>query len=122
MADDEYKWGGSDASMYDSLSVSTFALHDSCVRPDRTFTPQPSGCESWTVSDDGLTWTFKLREDKVWSDGEPITAEDYVFTLQRFARADYDFEWYYSMADIANWSKVVSGEVPPEELGRQSHR
>ncbi len=117
IADVETKWGGSDTSMYDGLSVSTFAFHNSCTRPDRNFDPQPNGCESWTVSEDGLTWTFKLRQDKVWSDGEPITADDYVFTLQRFARPDYDFEWFYSMAGISNWGAVVSGEKPVEELG-----
>ena len=117
IAADDTKWAGSDTSMYDSISTSTLGIMDSCVRPDREFNPQPNGCESWEVSQDGLTWTFKLRKDKVWSDGEPITADDYVFTLQRFARADYDFEWYYSMADIVNWAEVVKGEVPPEELG-----
>jgi peptide/nickel transport system substrate-binding protein/oligopeptide transport system substrate-binding protein len=40
-----------------------------------------------------------------------------VFTLQRYARADYDFEWFYSMAGIVNWDAVVSEELPPEELG-----
>ena len=117
LVDYESKWVGSDTSMYDSLSLSTFTVHDSCARPDRNFVPQPNACESWTTSDDGLTWTFKLPQDKVWSDGEPITANDYVFTLQRFARPDYDFEWYYAMADIVNWNEVVTGEVPPEQLG-----
>ena len=43
------------------------------------------GAESWTQSEDGLTWTFKLRDGLVWSDGEPLTAEDYVFALQHAA-------------------------------------
>ena len=70
-------------------------MYDSCVRPDRNWNPLPNVCTEWEISEDGLTWTFKL-EDKVWSDGEPMTADDWVFTLQRYARADYDFEWYYS--------------------------
>jgi peptide/nickel transport system substrate-binding protein/oligopeptide transport system substrate-binding protein len=69
------------------------------------------------VSDDGLTWTFKMDPSRIWSDGEPISADDMVFTFQRFARPDYDFEWFYGMANIENWGKVVSGEVAPEELG-----
>ncbi|MCB0043438.1 MAG: hypothetical protein KDE23_27315, partial [Caldilinea sp.] len=102
---------------YDENDGDVFAWADSCVRPDKNYDPQPNICTSWEVSDDGMTWTFHMDESRVWSDGEPITAEDYVFTFQRFARPDYDFEWFYSMMGIKNWSQVVSGEVAPEELG-----
>ncbi|MBK8021818.1 MAG: hypothetical protein IPK19_10435 [Chloroflexi bacterium] len=37
----------------------------------------PVGSRDWTISDDGLTYTFKLREGLMWSDGQPVTAEDY---------------------------------------------
>jgi peptide/nickel transport system substrate-binding protein/oligopeptide transport system substrate-binding protein len=113
----EYSWLSWDYTAYDYTGGALYGIHDSCVRPDKEFQPQPSGCESWEVSEDGLTWTFYLPEDKVWSDGEPVTAEDWVFTLQRYARPDYDFEWFYSMAGIQNWGAVVSGDLPPEELG-----
>ena len=106
-----------DASVYSENVGDNFAWADSCARPNKDFEPQPNACTSWSVSDDGLTWTFNLQKDKVWSDGKPITADDWVFTLQRFARPDYDFEWFYGMMGIQNWSQVVSGEVPPEELG-----
>lgn len=43
---------------------------------------EPWAAESWEVSDDGLTFTFKLREDVVFSDGEPLTAEDVQFTYE----------------------------------------
>ena len=43
-------------------------------------TPDGSLSESWEVSDDGLVWTFNLRDGITWSDGEPITAEDFKFT------------------------------------------
>ena len=113
----EYSWLSWSYTAYDFTGGPTYGIHDSCVRPDKEFMPQPSGCESWEVSNDGLTWTFHLPKDKVWSDGEPVTADDWVFTLQRYARADYDFEWFYSMAGIVNWGAVVSGDLPPEELG-----
>ena len=41
---------------------------------------RPELAESWTHSDDGLTWTFKLRPSATWQDGEPVTAQDVVFT------------------------------------------
>jgi len=116
-AESEATWLTWDASVYDENVGDMYAWPDSCVRPDEFYEPQPNACTSWEVSDDGLTWTFHLQEDKIWSDDTPVTADDWVFTLQRYARADYDFEWFYSMAGIVNWGGVVSGDVPPEELG-----
>jgi ABC-type transport system substrate-binding protein len=116
-AEKELTWLTWDASVYDENVGDVYAWADSCTRPDEFYEPQPNGCSSWEVSDDGLTWTFHLQADKKWSDGTPITADDWVFTLQRYTRPDYDFEWFYSMANIVNWGKVVSGELPPEELG-----
>ena len=49
--------------------------------PDRTIVP--SLAESWEISDDGLRYVFHLREGLRWSDGEPLTARDFVFGLQR---------------------------------------
>ena len=117
LAGTEYSWLSWSYTAYDYTGGALYGIHDSCVRPAKQFEPQPSGCESWEVSDDGLTWTFHVPKDKVWSVGTPVTAEDWVFTLQRYARPDYTFEWFYSMAGIENWGAVVSGELPPEDLG-----
>jgi oligopeptide transport system substrate-binding protein len=43
----------------------------------------PALAESWTISDDGLTYTFKIREDAKWSDGKPVTANDFVYAWKR---------------------------------------
>ncbi|MBM3146474.1 MAG: hypothetical protein FJ000_01105 [Actinobacteria bacterium] len=48
---------------------------------DDMFEPEPSAATEWTVSDDQLTWTFKLRDDMVFSDGEPVTADDIAWTI-----------------------------------------
>ena len=52
---------------------------------DNNFELSPMAAESWTQSADGLTWTFKLRDGLVWSDGKPLTADDYVLSLTRAA-------------------------------------
>ena len=119
MATTESTWMTWDASVYDENIGDMIAWADSCVYPDDNYEPQPNACASWETSGDGLTWTFHVDEGRKWSDGTPITADDWVFTLQRYARADYDFEWFYSMANIVNWGAVVSGDAPPEELGVQ---
>ena len=47
------------------------------------FSILPNMAESWTSSEDGLTWTYKLRSDMKWSDGVPMTAEDVAYTITR---------------------------------------
>lgn len=73
--------------------------------------------ESWTVSDDGTVWTFKLKEDAVWADGKPVTAHDYVYSFRRTAdpKTGSPSSWY--MTPIKNAEKVMDGEVSVEELG-----
>ena len=85
---------------------------------DNNFELHGLAAESWEQSEDGLTWTFTLREGLVFSDGEPLTAEDYVFALQRAATTGYDFAWYWDFAGgIAGWKAVTEGTAGPETLG-----
>lgn len=85
---------------------------------DKDFKLTPMAAESWSQSEDGLTWTFKLRDGLVWSDGEPLTAEDYVFALQRAATSGYDFAWYWDFAGgIKNWKEVTEGTADVSTLG-----
>jgi peptide/nickel transport system substrate-binding protein len=50
-------------------------------RDPRDLSPAPGLAESWATSADGLTWTYKIRRDAKWSDGEPLTAQDIAFTF-----------------------------------------
>ncbi len=85
---------------------------------DDEYALHPMAAESWAQSEDGLTWTFTLREGLTFSDGEPLTAEDYVFALQRAASTGYDFGWYWSSAaGIANWDAVAEGTAEASTLG-----
>jgi peptide/nickel transport system substrate-binding protein len=49
----------------------------------KDFSAEPSMAESWESSEDGLTWTYKMRPDMKWSDGEPMTADDVKYTIDR---------------------------------------
>src|SRR5690606_28099431 len=85
---------------------------------DKEFELTPMAAESWTQSEDGLTWTFKLRPGLVWSDGEPLTATDYIFALQRAATGGYDFAWYWDFAGgITGWKEVTEGTADASTLG-----
>lgn len=61
------------------------ALFEGLVRPDpKTGEPLPGMAERWEVSDDGLTWRFTIRADSFWTNGEPVTADDFEFSMRRF--------------------------------------
>lgn len=85
---------------------------------DKDFQLNALAAESWSQSEDGLTWTFKLRDGLVWSDGTPLTAGDYIFALQHAATTGYDFAWYWGYAGgIKNWGPVTEGKADVSTLG-----
>lgn len=61
-------------------------IYEGLLRYGTDLEPQPQLAESWDVDDDGLTFTFHLREGVTWHDGEPFTAEDVVFSADVFHR------------------------------------
>lgn len=74
--------------------------------------------EEPTVSEDGLTYTFKIREDAQWSNGEPVTASDFVYAWQRLANPETAAEYAYMIDGIVtNASEILTGEMDPSELG-----
>jgi peptide/nickel transport system substrate-binding protein len=63
---------------YETMGV----MYDTLLGWDKdTMEPVPGLATDWSVSDDGLTWTFTIRDDATWSDGEPLTASDIAFTF-----------------------------------------
>jgi len=65
-----------------------YMVYDTLFAMDEKFQIKPQMVESWTTSDDGKTWTFKLRDGLEWHDGTPVTAEDCVASLKRWAVRD----------------------------------
>lgn len=76
----------------------------------------PAGAESWDVSEDGLVYTFHLREN-YWSDGQKVTAEDYASALRRQATPSNAFVFASDYSSIVNFSQAQQGEVDPSEIG-----
>jgi peptide/nickel transport system substrate-binding protein len=74
----------------DSLESFVFGLmYEGLLRRAQTdYQPEPLLAESWSTSEDGLTWTFNLHHDMVWSDGKPITADDFAWTGNFIANND----------------------------------
>ncbi len=76
----------------------------------------PGCAESWKQSDDGLTWTFHLREGLKWSDGTKLTAEDFVYSWRRVANTETASPYGYDLLNmVVGFDKASKGAV--EELG-----
>lgn len=75
-----------------------------------------AGCESYEVSEDNLTYTFKLRE-YYWNDGVKVTAQHYVDSILRLLSPDEAFSYAFMGYDILNGEAYFDGQVSAEEVG-----
>ncbi len=80
----------------------------------------PGAAGSWDISADGKTYTFHLRPDGRWSNGDPVTAEDFVYGLRRSADPATLSSYSQVLAPILNAEAVIAGELPPEALGAEA--
>lgn len=77
--------------------------------------------ESWKQSDDGLTWTFKLREDGKWSDDTQVTADDFVSAYQRALNPATASEYAFILWPLKNAKAINKGEIKElNQLGVKS--
>jgi len=77
----------------------------------------PGAAIRWNISRDGKTYTFYLRRDALWSNGDPVTAEDFVYGLRRSASPATASNYAKVLLPIANAAEVLSGDLPSDELG-----
>jgi len=85
----------------------------------------PGAASDYTISDDGLTYTFHLRRDGVWNDGDPekgeeptpVTAQDFVFSFWRIFDPEVPSPWAGDFRAIRNSQEVLAGELPKARLG-----
>jgi oligopeptide transport system substrate-binding protein len=99
-----------EASVVDDLFVG-LVTDDASARP-------VAGCaESWTVSPDGLTYTFKLRDDLTWSDGTPLTSADFVYSFRRALDPATAAPQAGLLFGIRNAEAVNKGSMPLDMLG-----
>ena len=77
----------------------------------------PGVAESWSVSDDGTVYTFKLRGDAKWSNGDPVVAGDFVYSLQRIMTPETGAKYANILYPVKNAEKINKGEAKPDTLG-----
>ncbi len=79
----------------------------------------PAVATSWEAKEGNLVWIFNLRNDAKWSDGTPVTADDFVFAWQRAVDpvVASNYAYYMEIAGIVNATEIMNGKKPPTELG-----
>lgn len=88
------------------------ALFEGLVDLDpATLEPIPGAAERWTVSPDGLVYTFYLRKDARWSNGQPVTAQDFLYAWERILTPTLASEYASMLHCVVNARAFNTGEI-----------
>ncbi len=79
----------------------------------------PGAATGYAASDGNTTWTFTLREDARWSNGDPVTAHDFVYAWRRAVdpATASPYGWYLELTEMVNAKAILAGERDPADLG-----
>ncbi|MBQ0368115.1 peptide ABC transporter substrate-binding protein [Providencia rettgeri] len=93
-------------------------LFEGLVNQDDHGKPIPGVAQHWDTADNRI-WTFTLRPDAHWSNGDPVTAQDFVYSWQRLVSpgTTSPFAWFAALAGINNAQDIIDGKLPVEQLG-----
>lgn len=93
-------------------------IYEGFYRMDKDNQPIPAGAKELAEkSEDGLTYTLTLRDDAKWSNGEPVSAADYVYAWQRVADPATGSEYAYLLEPVKNAADIIKGDKKTSELG-----
>ncbi|MEY0016396.1 ABC transporter substrate-binding protein [Providencia rettgeri] len=93
-------------------------LFEGLVNQDDHGKPIPGVAQRWDTADNRI-WTFTLRSDAHCSNGDPVTAQDFVYSWQRLVSpgTTSPFAWFAALAGINNAQDIIDGKLPVEQLG-----
>ncbi|MCF6765286.1 peptide ABC transporter substrate-binding protein [Thiotrichales bacterium 19S3-7] len=103
-------------SQTNTSSAILYDLFEGLVSETQQNTPAAGVAESWDISDNAKVYTFHLREDAKWSNNQPVTAEDFVYALQRAVNPSTASPMAYKLDVIVNASAIMAGKMPKESL------
>ncbi|MBP7080053.1 MAG: peptide ABC transporter substrate-binding protein [Rhodocyclaceae bacterium] len=98
----------------------TVELFEGLVSQDANGKVVPGVAEKWESKEGGKVWIFTLRKNAKWSDGSPVTAQDFEYAFKRNVdpKTASDYSWYLGKAsNVQNGIAIVEGKKPPSELG-----
>lgn len=114
----------SDPQIYDPRSMVGLDMRQvagqmylSLLRLDQNGELQPGNAENWEINDDQTVYTFNLNKEVQWSDGEPVTAKDYVYAWTTALEPEYASDTADAFYDIKNAKKYNTGEASVEDVG-----
>ena len=93
-------------------------LLEGLVNQDSDGNTIPGAAESWETADN-KTFTFHLRKDAKWSNGDPVTAEDFVYSFKRAVdpATASPYSWYLEMTTMVNAADIIAGKKDKDTLG-----
>jgi oligopeptide transport system substrate-binding protein len=96
-------------------------LFEGLVRYDATYTKvQGAVAEKWDISADGKVYTFHLRKDAKWSNGDPLTADDFVFAYRRLIDPATKAFVSWGPTYLKNYQAIKDGKAKPDQLGAKA--
>lgn len=109
-----------DTALITDINSSNYLGHviEGLLRIDEEGNPVPAiAADEGVISEDGLTYTYTLRDDAVWSNGDPVTANDFVYAMQKLVDPDTGASYSYLAETIENAPEIMAGEADVSELG-----
>lgn len=109
-----------DTALITDINSSNYLGHviEGLLRIDEEGNPVPAiAADEGEISEDGLTYTYTLRDDAVWSNGDPVTANDFVYAMQKLVDPDTGASYSYLAETIVNAPEIMAGETDVSELG-----
>ena len=99
--------------------VSSYILHafEGLTKIDSNNNVRPGMAETWEISDDGLVYTFHIRNNAKWSDGKPVTAHDFEYSWKRAVDPNTAAEYSYMMEIVKNAKEINAGNMDYNSLG-----
>ncbi|MGV6848752.1 MAG: peptide ABC transporter substrate-binding protein [Marinibacterium sp.] len=94
-------------------------LFEGLLNQDENGNLVPGVAESFSSNDDNTVYTFKLRDNARWSNGDPVTAGDFVYAWRRAASPELasPYQWFIELMSIDNAGAIIKGDKPVEDLG-----
>jgi oligopeptide transport system substrate-binding protein len=98
-------------------SIVASGLFDGLTRLNSAGEPQPAIAKTWDISEDGKTYTFHLRDDAKWSNGDPVTAHDFEYSWKRALAPETAADYAYMLYYLENGEKYNAGEGDAAQVG-----